>query len=67
MCLDRVPALLAGADRLGAVDAYYLRLELKKEWTKRGEDRKDWRRWSVPFRRARSAVGSTVIAAAPPG
>ena len=63
---DAVPALLAGADRLGAADAYYLRLELIKEWTKRGEARKDYRNWSVPFRRARSAVGATVIAATPP-
>ena len=63
---DAVPALLAGADRLGPVDAYYLRLELVKEWKKREEARKGDRNWSVPFRRARAAVASTVIPATPP-
>lgn len=46
---DARPALLRGADRLGPERAAELRAAVDAEWSKRADDRADWRRWSVPY------------------
>lgn len=46
---DALPALLDGAERLGAVRAAELRAEIATVWAKRKVDRPDWREWSLPY------------------
>lgn len=49
---DAVPALVAGAARLGPAREAEVREALRVEWAKRGTGRDDWRAWSLPYLRA---------------
>ncbi len=53
---DAVPALLAGASRLGpAIEAALLE-GLRAEWVARAAEREDWRWWNLPGARALDQV-----------